>query len=66
MHHLSCVDCWKVFNDKDELSKHSSNCQNERKRKRMDASLLLDVDGNSKQSENKDDGPQRKPGIYMF
>ena len=44
MHNLSCAYCWKVFIDKDELSKHSQNCQNDRKEKGwMDASLLLDV-----------------------
>ena len=43
MHNLACKDCWKVFSSTNELSAHFGNCQSDRKRTRMEASLLLDV-----------------------
>ena len=42
VHNLSCPDCWKSFKDSHQLSIHVNQCMNDRKRKRMEASLLLD------------------------
>ena len=42
VHNLSCPDCWKSFKDSNQLSIHVNQCMNDRKRKRMEASLLLD------------------------
>ena len=41
-HNLTCSDCWKVCENSQELNHHISQCLNERKRKRMETSLLLD------------------------